>query len=207
MLEWDSSTRLRVRTCAIPSQVHQREVHQREVHQREVHQREVHQREVHQRETALHCTALHCTAAARWLISRPAAPHPPPPRCLLQLRCSCADIYTLDGGKLSGKGVVSGSGFRVAPMEELNYRWVVCVGGWGGAALPGCAHAAAGTRIMRQQVHVNMHNHVMIEYPGGTVPRWMGRGGDSTARAWPGVWSCTKWWCHALWWPAHGACG
>ncbi|KXZ46758.1 hypothetical protein GPECTOR_41g723 [Gonium pectorale] len=36
---------------------------------------------------------------------------------------SLGDIYTLDGGKLSGRGVVAGSGFRVVPLDDAAVRF------------------------------------------------------------------------------------
>lgn len=39
------------------------------------------------------------------------------------LRASVPDIVTLDGGKLSGRGVVLGSGFRVCKIEEAQCRF------------------------------------------------------------------------------------
>jgi hypothetical protein len=49
---------------------------------------------------------------------------PRPGPALQVLRCSLGDIYTLDKQKLSGKGVVAGSNFRVVPLEEAQYRWL-----------------------------------------------------------------------------------
>lgn len=39
------------------------------------------------------------------------------------LRTSMADIFTLDHQKLSGRGVVVGSSFRVLPLEEAHFRF------------------------------------------------------------------------------------
>jgi hypothetical protein len=39
------------------------------------------------------------------------------------LRASVPDIITLCGGKLSGRGVVMGSSFRVVPVAEAAYRF------------------------------------------------------------------------------------
>lgn len=39
------------------------------------------------------------------------------------LRASVPDIVTLDGGKLSGRGVVVGSGFRVCSIEDAMCRF------------------------------------------------------------------------------------
>lgn len=39
------------------------------------------------------------------------------------LRSSSADIVTLCGNKLSGRGVVLGSGFRVVPVEQAPCRF------------------------------------------------------------------------------------
>lgn len=51
------------------------------------------------------------------------------------------DVYTLDKGKLSGRGVVAGSNWRVPPIEEAAIRFGASPGGGmagGGADL---AHA------------------------------------------------------------------
>eukprot|EP00198_Chlamydomonas_reinhardtii_P012225 XP_001701562.1 predicted protein [Chlamydomonas reinhardtii] len=42
---------------------------------------------------------------------------------LQSLGTAMGDVYTLDGGKLSGRGVVVGSGFRVLPLEEAPVRF------------------------------------------------------------------------------------
>ncbi len=42
---------------------------------------------------------------------------------LQSLGTSMGDVYTLDGGKLSGRGVVVGSGFRVLPLEDAPVRF------------------------------------------------------------------------------------
>lgn len=39
------------------------------------------------------------------------------------LRGNCADLVTLCGNKLSGRGVVLGSGFRVLPIEQAPCRF------------------------------------------------------------------------------------
>lgn len=39
------------------------------------------------------------------------------------LKTSTADIVTLDGSKLSGRGVVVGSNFRVCPIQEAPFRF------------------------------------------------------------------------------------
>lgn len=39
------------------------------------------------------------------------------------LKASVPDIVTLDGGKLSGRGVVLGSGFRVCNIEDAMCRF------------------------------------------------------------------------------------
>lgn len=49
------------------------------------------------------------------------------------LRTSLSDIFTLDGQKLSGRGVVVGSSFRVPRLEETHFRFGSRGGGGGGA--------------------------------------------------------------------------
>jgi hypothetical protein len=43
-----------------------------------------------------------------------------------------SDAYTLDGQKISGRGVVSGSFFRVVPLDEAQLRFGSRGGGGGG---------------------------------------------------------------------------
>ena len=51
------------------------------------------------------------------------------------LHVNCPDILTLDRRRLTGKGIVSGSSFRVPPLAEAAYRF--------GSALPRVSHAEA----------------------------------------------------------------
>ena len=34
-----------------------------------------------------------------------------------------SDVVSLDGGRISGKGITSGSNYRVAPLAEAAYRF------------------------------------------------------------------------------------
>lgn len=68
---------------------------------------------------------------------------------LQSLGTAMGDVYTLDGGKLSGRGVVVGSGFRVLPLEEAPVRFgagqgqQVGVGRWTRGAMHGVTGCAA----------------------------------------------------------------
>jgi hypothetical protein len=88
-------------------------------------------------------TAPVALAARRF---RAAPPRPAACRAAQVLRCSLGDIYTLDRQKLSGKGVVAGSNFRVAPLEEAQYRCGRAPGGAGrrGAGPDGPVAGAGG---------------------------------------------------------------
>ncbi|GBF97420.1 hypothetical protein Rsub_09586 [Raphidocelis subcapitata] len=66
------------------------------------------------------------------------------------LRSSMADVFTLDGQKISGRGVVVGSSFRVPPLEETHFRFG-SRGGGGGGGEGGGGEGAEGGGLSAQQ--------------------------------------------------------
>ena len=59
------------------------------------------------------------------------------------LRAGCGDIVTLDGRRITSKGIVSGSSFVVTPVDRAPWRFGVGGGGGGGSGRFGAAADAA----------------------------------------------------------------
>jgi len=88
------------------------------------------------------------------------------------LRSSMADLFTLDGQKISGRGVVVGSSFRVPALGETAFRFGSRGGGGGGRG---------GSEV-----------RIWGRFGGGWEWRWRWEGEGESAE---GFWGCQLWGC------------
>lgn len=69
---------------------------------------------------------------------------------LQKLESGMADVISLDGGRISSKGITSGSGFRVAPLAEAPSRF--------GSSAPS---QAANPADLQQQVRLGLSCYLL----------------------------------------------
>ena len=79
---------------------------------------------------------------------------------LQRLESGMADVISLDGGRISSKGITSGSGFRVAPLAEAPSRF--------GSSAP---EQAANPADLQQQVHVCLFALFLLQLRAFSVNR------------------------------------